>query len=587
MNAPSQSPSGLGLKLDSSKGPIELAPLNRPRSGSDSRVPTIRVHAGGAKAATPAPKRSVPVRAIGFIIVLLGVFIAFQTTGDWQQRFEQNSLLREIETFVFSKPLSQINLEWLNWARWLIGTALVVMGSLCIGTKPIRFLLSALLFTGTAYVTTGLISAKIEDWLGYMPTLPWTVALAVGLAYCVHAVGEVSEPKLSAVLGLLFTGLAGAGILHGWFTNPAWIAKLGESSSTFVQDWKNEFNWGIALFLTVIGVVSSRGRSIHFLNAVLLAALAYVCFQNGMAKIVTFAGTGWTPLEVRDIAYVPTWRWVMIAELVLLSCLLLHLSMGVGSLTLVFAVAWLAFVLHVDRDIGRGAILAYSRAALQLAPPSNPLGNVNGQPARQGPADFFPMLGSSTDNGTQPEYSLAQKKALLKKATVRVTIIYVWVYLSAMIAGAIGATCLRMLVSNVNIRSWANLIIWFAFGTYVFWLRTQWPETISLESKLAALVLPQTHVYAIIVAALGMLAICSAWSLRADSRYTTWLYTATTVTFIGTALTLVGIALLIKLTGHNPLPVWAYGAIAGGQSSLMWVLLIHQSDRMRKGLANA
>ncbi|MBK8271427.1 MAG: hypothetical protein IPK83_25150 [Planctomycetes bacterium] len=585
MNAPSQPPSGLGLKLDSSKGPIELAPLNRPRSWSDPRVPTIRVHASGAPATTPAKKRSVLLRTIGFMLVLLGVFVAFQTVEDWQQRFEQNSLLREIEAFALDKPLPPINLEWIEWARWLIGTALIAVGSICIGAQPIRFLLSALLFTGTAYVTAGLLSAKIEDWLGFIPTLPWIIAIAVGLAYCVHAIGEVSEPRLSAVLGLLFTGLAGAGILHGWFTNPAWIAKLGESSSAFVQDWKNELNWGIALFLTVIGVVSSRGKSIHFLNAVLLAALAYVCFQNGMVKVVTFVGTDWTPLEVRDIAYVPTWRWVMIAELALLACLLLHLSLGVGSLTLVFAIAWLAIALNVDREIGRGAILTYSKA-IEVTMPKRPAPLESGG-LRQGPADLIPMFGTSAQEGPQLEYSFAQKKALLRKATTRIYVTYLWIYFTAILAGLIGAAGLRLLIPNAKARTWATIAIWFAFGASAFWLWSIWPTSLTWGASLTALVVPRTHVYAIAVASLGMLAISSAWSLRADSRYTTWLYAATTVTFIGTAVTLVAIALLIKLTGHNPLPVWAYGAIAGGQSSLMWVLLIHQSDRMRKGLANS
>lgn len=561
-------------------------PPSAPRTVSQPAAPTIRVHADGGSSGTRANQRGLFAILLGLAIALLGVFVAFQTEEAWREFIWPRAAAGAARTGTTEPVGTAMNLSWIEWARWPIGVVLLSISALFAGTKVLRFLLSAMLFSGTAYVASSLLDSKLVHWFGDSPPLPCLIAIGVSLAYLVHAAADVKEPKLGAVIGLLFTGIAGVGVLRGWFSEPAWIARLGESATELARVWKAECNWGVALLLTVIGVVNSRGRTIHFLNAVILAAMAYYCVHDGALRVFPFEGTDWTPIELRDIAYVPTWRWVMVGELILLSGVLLHLALGVGALTVIFAVGWLGFALSVDREMGRDAILSYSQAA-DMSMSARSTTGIGTPSSAKGPSSMLTFLGSGDGRGEGPVYSPEQLKALLKKATIRISLLYAWIYATALMAGVIFAAGLRMLIDNARARTWAVLALGMVFGAAAYWLWTIWPTSETWEVKLTSWVVPRTHVYAIAVVALGAAAVAGARSLSWDSRFSNWLYTASTLTFVGTVSTLVGIAMLIKLTGYGQLPVWAYAAIALGQSLLMWVLLIHQSDRARRGLANS
>ncbi|MBX3394231.1 MAG: hypothetical protein KF841_02570 [Phycisphaerae bacterium] len=583
MNAQTHTTTPSDVGTYSLRPPIE--PSGVKPAVAQSAVPTVRVHADSGSGSGRANQRGLFVILLGFAIAMLGVFVAFQTEEAWREFIWPRAAAGAARTGATEPIGTAVNLSWIEWARWPGGVVLLAISALLAGTKVLRFLLSAMLFSGTAYVASGLLESKLVHWFGDSPTLPCLITIGVGLAYLVHAASDLKEPKLGAVIGLLFTGIAGVGVLRGWFSEPAWIGRLGESATELARVWKAECNWGIALLLTVIGVVNSRGRTIHFLNAVILAAMAYYCVHDGALRVFPFEGTDWTPIELRDIAYVPTWRWVMVGELILLSGVLVHLALGVGALTVIFAVAWLGFALSVDREMGRDAILSYSQAA-DMSMSARATTGVGTPSAAKGPASMLPFLGSGDGRGEGPAYSPEQLKGLLRKATIRISLLYVWIYATALMAGVIFAAGLRMLIDNARARTWVVLALGIVSGAAAYWLWTIWPTSETWEVKLTSWVVPRTHVYAISVVALVAAAVFGARSLSWDSKFSTWLYTASTLTFFGTVSTLVGIAMLIKLTGYGQMPVWAYAAIALGQSLLMWVLLIHQSDRARRGLAN-
>lgn len=620
MNAPSQPTSNIELKLaPPASTPSRTVILEQPSPASSARVATVRVHAQGPG---PGPsRRPIVIRVIGFWLLMLAVYVGSLTfesarqipgavqletwlrsalpSQESQARSSESPAEPEATEAATTQPVTGIwstivlaaKYLWSEllqrWPFLLVAAVLITLAGLCCGGSLMGFWVYSILYTTVGVIAAALIATRLAGWLGFEPSSLSIIMLMAAVAFVVHTLGDGTAPKTSAVLGLMCTCLAGLGVLRGWYDNPEWVAKVSESSAGFVSAWRGEVVWGVVLVLTVIGVLSSRGRSIHFLNALLLAALAYACIREGSIKVFPFEGTNWKPLEMRDIAYMPTWRWVLVGELVLLACVLLHMARGVGSIAMVMACAWLAFVLHVDRDMGRGVILTYSKAAeIATARPVNNGTAIGGDGAvRQTPSEMFSFFPTRPTNEPRPQYSDAQKKALLNKATTRVAIYYIWIYLTAIFAGVIGAAGLRMMIANPKARIFTLVVIWFVFGATAVWLWGLWPSSDSWVAALTALVVPKTHVYAIIISAIGSLAVFASWSLQHDSRYTAWVYVAAAITFIGTILTLVGIVLLIKLTGLDPFKVWVYIALTIAQSLLMWVLFVHQSDRARRGLA--
>ncbi len=605
------------IKLESASGPPPVVPSTQ-FAPAQPVVPTIRVHAESPHGVVS--DRPTAFKIIGLILLLIGANVCAFSDESWDHFIRPmngasgptvvggqaaGSVIQERASGTTDSAPSTAAAEapaasssWIDrqrshmknmaeelkyrWRWLLIGGVFVGLALVCLGGSQRAFLGTAVLVVATGHVAAGLLATKLQQYFGAVPTTMQIINGGLGLAYLIHALGSVQPLKFSSLVGSVLTLVAGAGVLHGWFEYPGVAEKVGGQLEQTISNWRPEFTWGTVLLLTMIGVIISRNRTTHFLNAVLLAALAYYCIHEGSLKVFDYPGTGWAPISLRDIDHVPTWRWVLVGELILLSAVLLHLSLGVGTLAVVFACVWLGCVLHVDKEMGRDALVAYSQAMEQAMSRPEPTG-IGGESRRQGPADILPGFGGRKNDEPRPVFSNEQKQALLQKAQIRISVVYAWVYVTALLSGMIAACGLRMLIPEARRRQWALLAIWLVFGAAGFWLWNIWPAGQNWESRLTAFVVPRTHVYGIVVGAIAMLALVGAVMLRWNSRYSASAYTAATVTFIGTVFTLIGLAVLIKFTGHTQMAVWKYAAIALGQSSLMWVLLIHQSDRARRG----
>lgn len=454
------------------------------------------------------------------------------------------------------------------WTRFLAAGVLLLLGGLCQPSRCLYFLVTVCLVGVTTYAADMLLHTAVGP--------AWIATAAVGLAYLIHAAGWAATPSIRGVFGWFVIVIACVASAQGWLDWQALGQLLGDRAAAFFEKWSNEWSWGTVLVLTAVGVSSSRSRPIHFFNACLLAALAYYCLHDGYVREIPFP-----TLAKGDV--IPTqpdfglhnielWRWVLIGELGLLSVILLHQALGVGALTLAFAVAWIAVGLKVDAHYGRDAMLAYSSAA-SLNAQSNHHGAM-------GPADSISIVpGDPSERSERPALGPEQKRSFLVRAQTRLGVILGWVYLTALLAGFIGAGALRLMLDDRRWRLAMAFVLWFAFGIGAGWLWSQWPAAANWEGRLSAWVVPDQHIYAIMLVALGVAALAGSWALREGSRYETWLYATATAIFVGTALTLIAVALLIRFGGFPSLPPWSYVVVAGGQSSMMWVLLMHRNLR--------
>ena len=216
-------------------------------------------------------------------------------------------------------------------------------------------------------------------------------ALAVG--YLVQTARVPSRLSLLGMVGLVLVALGAIGAAKGWYgTAWSWVApKLGPGPVQFVADWKTELAWGLALFLATLGALWSRTRLIHFLNALLLAALAFHCVDSGrtnspalqatsQAQLVKVAEVGaaaqgaprdQTPKpEGESLSDVPPWRWVAAVELSVIALVLLYKALGLGAVSLTLVLVGLGSI---------GLINGWYGAAWSLAAPK----------AGPGPAQFF------------------------------------------------------------------------------------------------------------------------------------------------------------------------------------------------------
>ena len=353
------------------------------------------------------------------------------------------------------------------------------------------------------------------------------------------------------------------------------------------SDRRQECTWGTIVVLTAIGVSCSQTRPIHFLSAVLLVALAYYCIQQGKVAVVAFPELGEhvRPLHIQNLGNIPLWRWVLAGELVLLGAILLHMALGVGALTLAFALVWLAAGMQVDRAIGR---LTMARLVGQYG---GSIVREAGERGGSGPplADGTMGLPMAAAPDAATKDLGAAAKPLSSSLLVGAVTPTVWLYMTAVLAGFIGVAGLRMLSDHPGFRVWSSVGLWFVFGMGLMWLWSVWPRDPdqSWSQWLSTWGLSRYHVQAVWLTALGVMAISGSWALREGSRYETWLYVAAGCIALGTVLSLVAVALLIRFGGFSPLPAWAYVAISAGQSSIMWVLLMHLSLGFRRPVGDS
>ena len=469
---------------------------------------------------------------------------------------------------------------WVEWTRWGASGALLLLGGACLSGPLPHYLLSAAL-VGTNALCVNLLLGLGLAW-------PWTALVGVCLAYLIHAGGKVTVPGFRGVFGWALIAVACLGSVRGWFDWSVIGEHLGRGTERLFESWGRECMWGTIVVLTAIGVSCSQTKPIHFLNAVLLVALACYCIQEGKVVMVEFPELGEhiRPLHIENLRNIEPWQWVLVGELLLLSAILLHMALGVGALTLAFAVAWMAVGMQVDRAVG------VKMARQSMAVLWGQFGQTIVQDAAGPGGGAHPLtdgtMGLPVSPGAAPIASAPAESASLSglvdpSMVVGTVTPIVWLYLTAILAGVIGAGGLRMLTDHPGFRWWAGIGLWFCFGMGLMWLWSVWPRDFveSWDGWVSAWGLSRYHVQAIWLTALGVMAVCASWALRDGSRYETWLYAAAICVFLGTALSLAAVALLIRIGGFSPLPVWSYVAISAGQSSLMWVLLMHLSFRSR------
>ncbi|MCG8404745.1 MAG: hypothetical protein MI923_06060 [Phycisphaerales bacterium] len=537
---------------------IALKPFAPPTPPSPSRRQVQVIHDADPSGRKPSATRL----AIGFILVVaaaMTILIPFDYLYD-----------KLTVWFWGEGPPAESWVKYgLDGLQYGSGIVLLISGGLCITFSVsafFRYLLTTALIAVSAYLANLLLGTGMK-W-------QWLVLVSVALSYLVHACGDVARPSIRGVIGWAVIAFCCFGCHKNWFDWADYGAKLGDGAVRFFEDWGTGlFTWLTVLVLSAIGISCSKTKPIHFLNAALLAALAYYCFQDGYVRMISFPELGEhiDPLPKASLDNIEVWRWVVLGELVLLAAVLLHMALGVGSLTIAFAIAWLALSLNVDKKLGSDAMVAFYHAENLAAGGASPISIFPAAPDGK-----QPMVRKLTDE---------ESKANVFKARVRLGVIFGWVYLTSILAGLIAIGGLRMLLPNKKGRLWIGFALWFAFGLGMAWLWTVWPEVKDWESRLESLIMVGAHRYAVCLVGVGFMALLGSWALREGSRYETWLIAAVTGILIGTSLTLVGIALLDRYGGFSPLPVWAYAAIAAGQSSMMWVLLMHHSLRARSSTA--
>ncbi len=572
-----------------SKPPSHSAAFS-PRGGLPPAPPSVKIiHEAPPRKSSPSWFRLL----IGFILVIAAVLVASNDIETWRNWITDGSIALGLTERGAAPDVTSAPAEVASWqtpALRVGGGVLLMLGGLCLGSGLISFLVTGALMTATMLLANTLLVSGIH----------WQILVLVSMAltYGVQSVGREIKLSPAAIIGWALIGLACLGSVRGWFdgSHYNWSflgASWAEQTGDFFTRWASECAWGVVLLLTAIGVSLSRTKPIHFLNAVLLAALAYYCLQDGKLEMVAFPdlakGDVIPTIAHESLHNVQPWQWVLVGDLVLLSAIMLHLALGVGALTLAFAASWLFFGLQVDKVAGR---MVMTRAAAGFAAQSiDRTSGVQQSSAGAGTGSRgmgLPIDGAGgrpTASNTAPAKPAAQNQAS-NAQLIGAVLPLVWVYLTAILAGVIGICGLRLWVERADVRMWLMCALWLSFGLGAMWLYQRWPrfpdQPWSEPQWLLVWGTSRYHIQAICLAALGPMAILGGWALRWNSSYHTWLGVAMVSIMTGTALSLLTIAVLIRYGGFESLPSWVYVAIAAGQSSIMWVLLMHRSLSVRR-----
>jgi hypothetical protein len=173
----------------------------------------------------------------------------------------------------------------------------------------------------------------------------------------------------------------------------------------------------------------------------------------------------------------------------------------------------------------------------------------------------------------------ARQAALVgvRQVTWREVVLPVWIYLTAILAGLIAITGLNVLSAKEAGRTWMSFALWLALGIGLAaaWFAYPKEPTQSWVSWLSDWTQSKYKLHVVWLIFLGTAAIAGSWALRPQSRPDSWMRASIVCAFAGTILSLIGVAVLIYCGGFAPLPVWTYAAIAVGQSSLAWVLMMY------------
>jgi hypothetical protein len=218
---------------------------------------------------------------------------------------------------------------------------------------------------------------------------------------------------------------------------------------------------------------------------------------------------------------------------------------------------------------------------LPLADPRTQMGQAGSRAVNRGPAPRAPNAAELERARAKARASVQQNGSteMASQGIVREIVPLAWMYCTTILAGIIGITGFRMLSSREGYRLGLMLLLLVLFAAGCTWLGMKWPRDSeqSWLSWAAAFRESRYHVYLIWLMFLGCMCLAGIWALLFETRSTSWIHASIYCTFAGTILTLVAVAALIRFGGFPRLPVWTYIAIAAGQSSMAWVLLMHLS----------
>lgn len=496
-------------------------------------------------------------------------------------------------------------------ARWTLALILALVGAKLLRARSAYSIVTAALFAGTAYTADALLQGKAAHALSSLSAAEG-FAWRFGVVTCLALAGLVQSGRrgrtlnAGSLLGFALVALASLGTVKNWYQWDTIAARFLPTASEFLSRWGEECTWAVVLILTAVGIVANRTRTVHFLNALVLIALAYHCVKTGYAELRTFpelSADAATPIAIEEISMrnVEPWRWMIALELSCLAAVLLHMALGIGVLNLAYAVALMTAGLALSNSVGTMSLVRAGNDALGRNAEANPLFNmglpVNDPRASAQPELRVPNASSegahrlgtsptpqSPDSRERPALTPEQRAAqealqvrLSQQGAVREIAPFVWILLTAVIAGVVAVTGLRVLIADPRHRSAIAMLLAFAFGVAVALLWSVWPRNPhqSWSAWLAAFKLSRYHAHTVWIVFLGAAAVAGAFALHPNSRLVTWLHASIALVLVGTMASMVAAAMLIQFGNFPQLPAWVYAVVAAAQSSLAWVLLMH------------
>lgn len=494
--------------------------------------------------------------------------------------------------------------EWIKsnqavvqWAPLVIGFLSLMFAGWCLKKRIGYFIVASL----ALMIALGALAAAY-DW--FIP--PHCIILpAVGLAYLLQTGQTRTDVTIQGVLGFGFVLVAVAGLTMGLFFLPRWggnaeviaqsISKSGPAylwsqptvgtsvwmlSASFVEQWTDVVMWGAVLLTASIGAVLCRDKLLRFLSAGMIVTLAILLFKSAHVRWIDFPtlGDNIPPQPHWTYGNVELWQWLALVELAIVAAVLIYKSVGAGGLTVVVAMIWLCCGLHVDTYAGRlttARFLSPTAAQKISSMPIIPPDGEDGSAADSAPANAVTRRAANPMGGVSPGVIMTREE--MASAVAGVAAPVGWFYLTSFLIGIISVGGLRMLIRGTAARTWVMCALWLLFavlGAAVYW---GWPASQKFDVQGIAMTLASHPIHRTLALALtaGGAAFFGTWALRWNSRYHTWLYAAATAVFIGTILSFIALAVMIRWGGFDALPVESYIVLAVGQSALMWVLLLH------------
>jgi len=440
---------------------------------------------------------------------------------------------------------------YLPYVGVTFGLLLILFAGVCLKKRTGIFLVT-LVVLGTA-------ALAVFESQAITPRLSWIVIGAAGLAYILQSGRERITAPPVGMLGYLLVFLSLMAVTRQWFNWPAileWASAqwniLGSADVTaFFNQWGELVTWCIVLALATLGASFSNGRLLQVLGATMLVILITLLLRDARYELVHFPqlGVKVDPIPSYAIANVQNWQWLVLVELAIVAAVLVYRGLGAGGFTIAMAALWLFVGFKVDSLTGR-FLLGSLSGNLNIGGPNSPSGQ---------------SAGISGD-------------------IIAATAASVWIYLNAIFAGIVAVCGLRLMLKEASTRWWVGNGLWLVFSMLAMWVYMHWPrfEEFSLVTQLQVLVAYEVHLVVIPMVAALAAAVFGIWALRWNSRYDTWLYVAATIVFLGTLASFGTLAVMINYSFLEPLPIVSYVALAVGQSSLMWILLLHVNFRDRQ-----